>query len=122
MEIMCCLPVLMAHMLTGQRVHEWAGTLMFLMFIIHNVLNANWYLKLLRGKYTPQRMLQTVTNLLVFASMLGLMISGIIMSRHVFSFLSINGGMAFARKLHMLSSLLGIYSNVTSSWSSWEHD
>lgn len=101
------LPVLMAHMLTGQRVHEWVGALMFLMFIIHNGLNVNWYLNVLRGKYTPQRMLQTVTNLMVFASMLGLMISGIIMSRYVFSFLSINSGMAFVRKLHMLSAYWG---------------
>jgi hypothetical protein len=101
------LPVLMAHMLTGQKVHEWVGALMFLIFIIHNVLNVNWYLNVLRGKYTPQRMLQTVTNLMVFASMLGLMISGIIMSRYVFSFLSINSGMAFARKLHMLSAYWG---------------
>jgi len=101
------LPVLMAHMLTGQRMHEWVGALMFLMFITHNVLNANWYLNLLRGKYTPQRILQIVINLMVFASMLGLMISGIIMSRYVFSFLPINGGMAFARKLHMLSAYWG---------------
>jgi hypothetical protein len=101
------LPVLMAYMLTGQKVHEWVGALMFLMFIIHNVLNANWYLNVLRGKYTPQRMLQTVTNLMVFASMLGLMISGIMMSRYVFSFLSINSEMAFARKLHMMSAYWG---------------
>lgn len=101
------LPVLMAHMLTGQKVHEWVGALMFVLFIIHNVLNANWYLNLSRGKYTPQRILQTIINLMVFACMLGLMISGIIMSHHVFSFLPIYGGMAFARKLHMLTAYWG---------------
>jgi len=101
------LPVLMAYMLTGQKVHEWVGALMFVLFIVHNVLNANWYLNLLRGKYIPQRILQTVINLIVFASMLGLIISGIIMSRYVFSFLEIGSGMAFARKLHMLSAYWG---------------
>lgn len=101
------LPVLMAHMLTGQKVHEWVGALMLTLFILHNVLNANWYLNLFRGKYTPQRILQTAINLMVFAAVLGLMISGIMMSRHVFSFLPINGGMSLARKLHMLSAYWG---------------
>lgn len=101
------LPVLMVYMLTGQKVHEWVGTLMFALFIIHNALNANWYLNLLRGKYTPQLILQTVINLMVFVSMLGLMISGIMMSRYVFSFLQIGRGMYFARKMHMLSAYWG---------------
>jgi len=80
------LPVLMAHMLTGQKVHEWVGALMFVLFITHNALNANWYLNLCRGKYTQQQILQTVINLMLFVSMLGLMISGIMMSRYVFPF------------------------------------
>ena len=101
------LPVLMAYALTGQKVHEWIGTGMFATFIIHNALNANWYLNLFRGKYTLQRILQTVINLMVFASMIGLMISGIIMSRYVFSFMPINGRASFARELHMLSAYWG---------------
>ncbi len=101
------LPVLMAYMLTGQKVHEWVGAVMIILFITHNALNANWYLNLLRGKYTPQRILQIVINMMVFACMLGLMISGIMMSRYVFSFLQIGSGMAFARKLHMLSAYWG---------------
>lgn len=36
--------------------------------------------------------------------MIGLMISGIMLSRYVFAFLPISEGMSFARKLHMLSS------------------
>lgn len=101
------LPVLMAYGLTGQKVHEWIGAVMFAAFIIHNVLNANWYLNLFRGKYTPQRILQTAINLMVFSSMIGLMISGIIMSRYVFSFLPISGSVSFARELHMLSAYWG---------------
>lgn len=101
------LPLLMAHMLTGEKVHEWVGALMLVLFITHNALNINWYLNLCRGKYTPQRILQTVINLMLSAAMLGLMISGIMMSRHVFSFLPINAGMSFARNLHMLSAYWG---------------
>lgn len=39
--------------------------------------------------------------------MAGSMVRGIILSRHVLSFLSINGGRSAARKLHMLSAYWG---------------
>ena len=39
--------------------------------------------------------------------MLGLMVSGVILSRHVFDFLPIKGGRGFTRTLHMLSSYWG---------------
>lgn len=43
----------------------------------------------------------------VLFTMIGSMVSGIILSRHVLSFLPISGGRAFARKLHMLSAYWG---------------
>lgn len=45
--------------------------------------------------------------LLVLAAMVGSMVSGIILSRHVLSFLPIDGGRSFARKLHMIAAYLG---------------
>ena len=39
--------------------------------------------------------------------MAGLMVSGIILSRHALSFLPIKGGRSFARNLHMLSAYWG---------------
>lgn len=99
--------ILMAYMLTGQEVHEWLGAGMIVLFITHNVLNFKWYKNLLKGKYTPYRALQTIVNLLVLVSILGLMVSGIMMSGYVFAFLPIRGGMNFARQLHMLASYWG---------------
>lgn len=99
--------ILMAYMLTGQEAHEWLGTSTLVLFIIHNGLNFKWYKNLLKGRYTVFRMLQTAMNLLVLISMMGLMASGIMMSRHVFAFLSINSGMSFARQVHMLASYWG---------------
>ncbi len=101
------LPILMAYMLTGQAVHEWAGMLMFLLFIAHNVLNIKWYRNIFLGKYSIYRVLKIMINLLIFLAMIGLMISGMMMSRYVFSFLSIKHGMDFARKLHMVSAYWG---------------
>ncbi|MEI2394744.1 MULTISPECIES: DUF4405 domain-containing protein [Paenibacillus] len=48
-----------------------------------------------------------MVNLSVFICMIGLMVSGIMMSRYPFAFLSIHGGMSFARELHMLASYWG---------------
>ena len=99
--------ILMAYMLTGQEAHEWLGSSTLVLFIIHNMLNLKWYKNLFKGRYTAFRIIQTAVNLLVFISMIGLMVSGIMMSRYVFAFLSINSGMSFARQVHMLASHWG---------------
>lgn len=59
------------------------------------------------GKYTPARVFQLVVDLLVLAAMLGLMVSGVMLSNHVFAFLPISGGRGFARLLHMAASYWG---------------
>ena len=46
-------------------------------------------------------------NILVLVSMLALMYSSIVMSRYVFSFLPVFGGMSIARRLHILGSYWG---------------
>ena len=66
-----------------------------------------WYKSLFRGKYTPFRVFQIVVDALVLLDMLGLMVSGVILSNHVCAFLPIQGGMSFARTLHMLASFWG---------------
>ncbi len=80
---------------------------MLILWIVHHILNRSWYSHLFKGKYTPARILQTVTNFVVLLSMLGLMVSGIILSREVFAFLPISGGIALARPLHVLSAFWG---------------
>ena len=98
---------LMGYQFWGDAAHEWAGAGMFLLFILHHVLNGNWYKSLFKGRYTPSRIFQVAVDLLVFLAMIGLMVSGIMLSNHVFSFLNIHGGMSFARLLHMAASHWG---------------
>ena len=98
---------LMGYQFWGDAAHEWAGAGMFALFIIHHLLNGSWHKNLIRGKYNLSRILMLVINILLFADMLGLMISGIMLSNHVFAFLGISGGMSFARLLHMASSYWG---------------
>ena len=94
----------MAFQVTGDKYHEWLGAGMFLLFIIHNVLNWGWYRALFKGKYSVQRVFRTFINLAVLAALIITGYSGIVMSKHVFAFLPINGGMATARKLHLAGS------------------
>ena len=99
--------LLMGYQFFGDAAHEWAGSGMFALFIIHHLLNGSWHKNLLRGKYDAYRIFMLVIDVLLFADMLGLMVSGIMLSNHVFAFLGIHGSMSFARLLHMASSYWG---------------
>lgn len=98
---------LMARQITGDSAHEWLGASMFLLWIIHHILNRNWYSCLFKGRYTSMRMIQIIINVVLLLSMLGLMVSGVVLSREVFAFLPISGGVAFARSLHVVSAFWG---------------
>lgn len=99
--------LLMGYHYWGDYLHEWFGAAMFVLFIIHHAVNIHWYKNLLKGNYSLERVFRLMINILLSAAMIGLMISGIMMSRHVFSFLDINGNMSFARQLHMVSNYWG---------------
>nr|WP_294492900.1 DUF4405 domain-containing protein [uncultured Mediterraneibacter sp.] len=101
------LMLLMAFELIGRTAHEWLGTVMFVMFVVHHVLNRKWTGHLLKGKYTPSRIFQTVIVVLVLLCILFSVISGIVLSRYVFDFLSIGGGRSWARILHMVGAYWG---------------
>lgn len=94
--------LLMARQLTGEAAHEWLGAGMFALWILHHILNFKWYSHIGKGKYTPPRMFQLAVNLLLFISMAGMMISAVILSREVFRFLPISGGISLARSMHIL--------------------
>lgn len=98
---------LMGYQLWGETAHEIAGTGLFVLFILHHILNFRWYQSLFKGKYTAVRIFQIVTDLSVLIAMFALMYSGISMSRHVFAFLPIRNGLAMARRLHILGSYWG---------------
>lgn len=98
--------VVIASRLTGTTIHELLGITLFILFVVHNILNWGWYKSLRKGRYNTLRVLQTAVNLLLLTTMLALLISGAMLSHTVFSFLDLNGGL-FARNLHMLSTYWG---------------
>lgn len=99
--------LLMPYELVGRAAHEWIGIGIFILFIVHHVLNRKWSQNARKGKYTPLRIWQTILVILVLASMMGSMVSGVILSRDALSFLPIRGGRSFGRNLHMLASYWG---------------
>lgn len=106
-------------------VHEILGTGLFVLWGVHIFLNRRWYASLaqasksitstnandrraysaiFRGKYNPYRVMQTVINCCILLCTIFLMISGIILSNQLFTFLNIQSGLGFARIAHLLSS------------------
>ena len=85
-------------------VHEILGVGLFVLWGVHIALNRHWYGAIFRGKYNPYRVMQTVINCCILICTIFLMISGIILSNHIFTFLNIQGGLGFARIAHLLAS------------------
>ena len=106
-------------------VHEILGVALFVLWAVHITLNRRGYASLaqasklitstnandrrsygaiFKGKYNPYRVMQTIINCCILICTIFLMISGIILSNHIFTFLNIQGGLGFARIAHLLVS------------------
>ena len=85
-------------------VHEILGVGLFVLWSLHIILNRRWYGAIFKGKYNPYRVMQTIINCCILICTIFLMISGIILSNHIFTFLNIQGGLGFARIAHLLAS------------------
>lgn len=85
-------------------VHEILGLVLFVLWAVHITLNRRWYGAIFRGKYNPYRIMQTIINCCILLCTILLMISGIILSNHIFTFLNIQGGLGFARITHLIAS------------------
>lgn len=101
------MPVLMSYELAGAALHEYLGMAIFILFVIHHVLNFGWMKGITKGRYSIPRLLNLTVNLLLLVIMFLLPISGIMMSKHIFTFLDFNTGIATARIIHLLASYWG---------------
>lgn len=102
-----CLLFVMGYQFWGEAAHEWVGMAAFLLFILHHALNISWYKNLFKGRYTSVRVLFVVTDFGLLAAMLLQIYSAVVLSRHALAFLPISGGMALARRLHILGANWG---------------
>lgn len=96
--------MLMSYQVFGEVLHEWFGAVMIALFLVHNILNIKWYGGLFKGKYSAVRVIWTIINIAALAGMGIMAYSGIVLSRHVFAWLPIEGGLSLARRLHLAGS------------------
>ena len=95
--------ILMGHHITENLIHEILGTILFILFIVHHILNYRYYKTIFKGKYNFKRVFLLIIDLLLLISMIGMIISAINISSDVFTFLNIPTTI-FGRQLHMLST------------------
>lgn len=98
--------ILMGHHITENLVHEILGTGIIVLFLIHNLLNIKFYKVIFKGKYNLKRVFLTLIDILLLFCMIGIIVSSIIISNDVFTFLNIHTT-SFGLKLHMLSTSWG---------------
>lgn len=84
--------------------HAMAGIALFLLFILHNILNYRWWTVLFKGKYTLYRTILTIANLLLTLSCVLMFISCLFMSGAVFYYSPFSLSQ-FGRDLHHFSCL-----------------
>ena len=89
------LVILMGYYITENKIHEILGITLFVLFIIHNILNIKWYKSIFKGKHTFQRIFHIIINILLLIAMFGMMISSIMMTINI-------SAIMLGRKLHML--------------------
>lgn len=98
--------VAMAYPITGNMIHELVGVFLFVLFMVHNILNRRWYKTIFRGKYKVQQILSIAVNLLFLLTIAVALISAVPISRDIFSFIPINNEM-IVRQIHVLSAYWG---------------
>ena len=69
--------LLMASERMGIVLHMFLGVVLFVLFIIHNILNLPWWAGIGKGTYSRTRRGRTILNVLLLIDFLLVMISGI---------------------------------------------
>lgn len=90
----------------GLMLHALLGITLFILFIVHHVLNRFWFKTLFKGKYNLRRSLLCMTNVALLLAMLLMMISSLQISGMVFdiSFLPLR---FYWRNIHVASTAWG---------------
>ena len=91
--------LLMPYSLLSETAHEWIGMAMLVLFISHHILNHKWVTSVRKGKYNAFRVIQTVLVIIMLILIMGSMISGILLSNHIFKWIKISGTYMTARQI-----------------------
>ena len=98
--------LLMASERTGIVLHMFLGVVLFVLFIIHNILNLPWWAGIGKGTYSRTRRGRTILNVLLLIDFLLVMISGIM----------------YAVGLHRITALLFLILTILHIRVHWKKD
>lgn len=88
-----------AFRLTGDIIHEWVGLTAAILFLLHNIVNAEWYAHIFYGKYKAGRTLNSAVDIALLITAVTVFITGLLQARHSINLGEQFGGMQM-RRLH----------------------
>lgn len=97
------IPLLMLNKITGSLVHEIIGLALFLLIATHTFFNLHWFSTLSKRKSTFQHLFNTVFIVLLVSAFGVLIISSLMISKSLFSFLEFKSTLML-RQLHTTSA------------------
>ncbi|ACZ77694.1 conserved hypothetical protein [Dickeya parazeae Ech586] len=100
--------VLMGFHLHGEIIHEWSGILLTLMIFFHLYLNRHRLWTLPPTLPSAMRFINRVINIVTLMVILIAIVSGVMLSRHIFSDFSFHNPSTWIRKLHMTAVYWGM--------------
>lgn len=86
--LLCLFLTAMSFRIIGGIYHEITGIVIFVLFIIHNVINIQWYKNLNTGEYKWKRRLILCINLMLIIFAILLILTGILHSKELFHLVS----------------------------------
>lgn len=94
----------MGYHMIDNRMHEWTGVTLCVLFLLHHALNPGWHRGLFKGRYSASRVWLTVVDLLLTLAMVAVIVSAVLVSRHAFDFLGLRMR-AVGRRTHMPATM-----------------
>lgn len=95
--------VALAYYWLDNLTHEWIGTVIFLLVLVHNLFNRRWWATFAKARSDPLHVADRALTLSLLVSMLALLVTSVMISQTVFAFMSLDGGPT-ARQVHLLAA------------------
>jgi hypothetical protein len=99
--------VAMAYYWLSNAAHEFIGTSIFLLLISHSIFNRRWWGGIAKQKRQTRNIITTTMNLSLLITMLTLLVTSVIISQSVFSFLPIRTNFT-SRQIHAAAAYWGM--------------
>lgn len=88
---------------TGSYLHEIMGIMVIILFVIHQILNINFYKNIFKGKYSKIRIAFLIVDITLLIMMILMIVSALMISQNILTFIHI-GNDSLGRTLHIFST------------------